>query len=124
MKTFKLYDNVSQRKKLTECNNNNDKTNGNETNAMFQNHSDTSTTKNTDEHKITNSDIKNSDKRFSIENFLTTNVPNAVAETVRNGLLNAQQYPSLNMLTPCLKDMLLAAQLFRGKLVLKKKFNL
>lgn len=62
----------------------------------------------------------NKQRYNSIENFLQTNVPNAMvaAETARNGFLAAaaaaQQYTPFNLFTPYLKDMFLAAQLIRG----------
>lgn len=63
-------------------------------------------------------------KSCSIENFLSSNVPNAATaaatvETARNGFLAAaaaaQQFTPFNLFTPYLKDMFFAAQLLRGK---------
>lgn len=123
MKVFKLYENVGQQHAKcvpkTECNNNN--TSPNNGGAMKR-----GTTIDDDDDTIivgeTNKLLDKHRHRYSIENFLTASVPSAVvaaAESVRSGLLSVsahqQQYPTLDILTPCLKDVLLAAQLFGGK---------
>lgn len=123
MKVFKLFENVSQHSKLNECNNNNNNNNNKDTNGTQFDARPLKGSGAVDDTIIVGDTKQMVDNRFnSIENFLTANGPNAVAaaaaaaQTMRNGLLSAQQqYPALNMLTPCLKDVLLAAQLFRGK---------
>lgn len=146
MKTFKLFENA-QLKSLSssECNNNGT-SNGKSANSYVKNA--TESKKNgdvlSDKSKVFKQHISssssslapNSDERIancaasskkascSIENFLSSTVPNATdaaatVETARNGLLAAaaaaQQYTQFNLFSPYLKDMFIAAQLLRGK---------
>lgn len=146
MKAFKLCEN-SQLKNLSssECNNNST-SNGKSANSYVKNvteslkngsilsdkvfkqrmNSSTSSTSQMNDDRIAATSAAaaaaSSKKPCSIENFLSSNVPNATAatvETARNGFLAAaaaaQQYTPFNLFTPYLKDMFIAAQLLRGK---------
>lgn len=143
MKAFKLCENA-QLKNLSssECNNNSSSKSANSyvknvaeskkngdvlsdkvfKQRMNSSTSSTSHSKSTTEDRIANSAAA-SKKACSIENFLSSNVPNAAAatvETARNGFLAAaaaaQQYTPFNLFTPYLKDMFIAAQLLRGNI--------
>lgn len=146
MKAFKLCENA-QHKNLstTECNNNSTN-NGKSANSYVKNatesikngsilsdkvfkqriSSSTSSTNQTNDERIASSasvaPSSSSKKACNIENFLSSNVPNASAtvETARNGFLAAaaaaQQYTPFNLFTPYLKDMFIAAQLLRGNI--------
>lgn len=140
MKAFKLYENA-QLKNLSssECNNNSSSKSANSyvknvaeskkngdvlSDKVFKQrmNSSTSSTSHSIDDRLANSATA-SKKACSIENFLSSNVPNAAAatvETARNGFLAAaaaaQQYTPFNLFTPYLKDMFIAAQLLRGKI--------
>lgn len=122
MKVFKLFENVGQQQTKcvpkSECNNNGTGAGG----GPDARHQTAKRATSIDDDTCIVADtqrLMEKRHRYSIENFLTGSVPSAVvaaAESVRSGLLTAQhQYPALDMLTPCLKDVLLAAQLFGGK---------